>query len=180
MMPIGPLMIEHRLIERLIASMKEEHRAIKEQGKVRICFVEGVIDFLQMYSDRCHHGKEETILFEELERKQLTPEHRAIVESLRGDHAVARNLVGAMSSAKDSYAHGNASALDVISECFEKLLDLYPKHIQKEDKHFFIPCMNYFDKEEQSNMLQKFWDFDKSLIHEKYRNAVQQLPTCQH
>jgi hypothetical protein len=51
----------------------------------------------------------------------------------------------------------------------------YPAHIAKEDKHFFIPCMEYFTKKEQDSMLQAFWDFDRRLIHEKYRGLVERL-----
>ena len=31
----------------------------------------------------------------------------------------------------------------------EYMTDFYPKHIEKEDKRFFLPCMNYFTQEEK-------------------------------
>ena len=37
---------------------------------------------------------------------------------------------------------------------------------------FFIPCMEYLSQGEQEAILKEEWEFDKSLIHEKYRNAV--------
>lgn len=178
MMPIGPLMIEHRLIERLIRSMKEEFRVMGEEKNARMCFIDGAIDFLAMYADRCHHGKEEGILFKELETKALSSEHRTILEELKNDHIHGRNVLGKLANARDTYAQGNGDALKDILECFEKLIELYPRHIEKEDKHFFIPSMNYLGKDEQAGMLQKFWDFDKALIHEKYRKLADQLPSC--
>ena len=56
----------------------------------------------------------------------------------------------------------------------EKLVKFYPLHIEKEDKHFFIPVMNYFSTKEQSVMLEKFWVFDRNMIHEKYRKIVEE------
>jgi hypothetical protein len=35
--------------------------------------------------------------------------------------------------------------------------------------------MKYFDEKEQENMLLEFWDFDKTLIHEKYQKVVENL-----
>ena len=55
------------------------------------------------------------------------------------------------------------------------LVQFYPKHIEKEDKHFFIPCMAYFTKQEQAAMLAECFEFDRQMIHEKYEQAVRQL-----
>jgi hemerythrin-like domain-containing protein len=52
------------------------------------------------------------------------------------------------------------------------LVEFYPKHIEKEDMHFFIPCMEYFSEQEKDSMLKEGWEFDKKLIHEKYLNIV--------
>jgi hemerythrin-like domain-containing protein len=54
----------------------------------------------------------------------------------------------------------------------KELAEFYPKHIEKEDKNFFFPCMEYFTKNEQDVMLDEFWEFDRNLIHEKYRKMV--------
>jgi hemerythrin-like domain-containing protein len=75
MMPIGPLMIEHRLIERMIDVMKEELLLIEKKMKVNPEFIESVVDFFHTYADRCHHGKEEDILFRDLGGKKLIERH---------------------------------------------------------------------------------------------------------
>jgi hemerythrin-like domain-containing protein len=54
----------------------------------------------------------------------------------------------------------------------KSLIQFYPKHIEKEDKHFFIPCMEYFSETEQESILREEWEFDRNLIHEKYKNMV--------
>ena len=82
MLPIGPLMIEHRLVERLIALMQKEGDRIKEDKLADIDFIDDCIDFIKTYADRCHHGKEEDILFKELENKKLTPEHICVLWSI--------------------------------------------------------------------------------------------------
>lgn len=59
----GPLMIEHRLIERMISIIKDVLRQIESTQKVDPVFVDTAVDFIRNYADRTHHGKEEGILF---------------------------------------------------------------------------------------------------------------------
>jgi len=76
MQPISPLMIEHRIIKRMIKiinSKLEEYKKTKTPNKL---FIESSVDFIRIYADKTHHGKEEGILFRELKKKQLSTEHK--------------------------------------------------------------------------------------------------------
>jgi hemerythrin-like domain-containing protein len=172
MMPIGPLMIEHRLIERMIDVMKEELLLIEKEKKADPEFIEMAVDFIRTYADRCHHGKEEDILFRDLGVRKLTDEHKRTMEELVEEHKWGRKVTARLVEANTRYIQGNKEALSVIMESMKTLIEFYPKHIEKEDKHFFIPCMDYFTEAEKETMLREEWEFDRSLIHEKYRNMV--------
>ena len=172
MMPIAPLMIEHRLIERMIDVMKEELLLIEKEKKADPEFIEMAVDFIRTYADRCHHGKEEGILFRDLGGKKLTEEHRRTMEELVEEHRWGRKVTGRLVEANTRYVQGNQEALSTTVDCIKSLVEFYPRHIEKEDRHFFIPCMEYFSEAEKEAMLKEEWEFDKSLIHEKYRNIV--------
>lgn len=58
MMPIGPLMVEHRWIERVIADLQLRLGGQAPEKAIDPTYVEHVVDFLRTYADRCHHGKE--------------------------------------------------------------------------------------------------------------------------
>jgi hemerythrin-like domain-containing protein len=133
------------------------------------------VDFFRMYADRCHHGKEEDILFERLKEKQLSPELRARMDELIEDHKHGRKLVGNLEDAARRYEQGNTEAAGDIGKYINELIQFYPDHIEKEDKHFFFPVMELFTKEEKETMLDEYWDFDKQLIHEKYARDVDGL-----
>lgn len=170
-MPIGPLMIERRLIERIIPLLKSEIERLNKTNKISPSFVPAAVDFFRVYADKCHHGKEEDVLFNGLLKKPLKPEHKKIIQELLDDHVNARKLAGRLESAGNT-----CSGKDVI-ENLKALSELYPVHIDKEDKHFFIPVMQYFSKEEQARMLSEFREFDRKIIHEKYRGVVEYLET---
>ena len=71
MLPIGPMMIEHRLIERMIKVMDSKLREMKAGRNADTTFIETAVDIIRTYADRCHHGKEEDILFRELKKKPI-------------------------------------------------------------------------------------------------------------
>ena len=172
MKPIGPLMIEHRLIERLVKLLSAELENIKKTSDVKTGFINVGVDFFLTYADRTHHGKEEEILFRELTQKQLTVEDKTMMQRLIQEHIWARQAVSKISAANSRYINGNKDVLkDMIYE-IEKIVKFYPMHIEKEDKRFFIPVMKYFSRKEQSAMLDEFWVFDRSMIHEKYKKVV--------
>jgi hemerythrin-like domain-containing protein len=168
-------MVEHRLIERMITIVKEELDAIEEGKKTDPVFIDTYVDFARTYADRCHHGKEEDILFRDLAKKKLSPEHKKTMDELVQEHIYARKTVGELVAAKDRYAQGKSEALKDIASKLRALAEFYPKHIKKEDEHFFFPILEYFTKREQDAMLQEFWEFDRKLIHEKYQKIVERF-----
>jgi hemerythrin-like domain-containing protein len=180
MQPIGPLMIEHRLIERMITLMRGELTRIKDNvdvdpefAFVDPVFIDTAVDFIRTYADRCHHGKEEEILFAALGRKDLALEHREMMEDLVRDHIWARNTTAALLRAKEGYLLQKEGALEEILKTLEEMVEFYPRHIDKEDKLFFVPCMAYFSEAERAEMLQAMFEFDRQMIHEKYRGVVE-------
>ena len=172
MLPVGPLMIEHRLIERMIEVMKRRLDQWEGEGKADTSFIETAVDFIRTYADRCHHGKEEDILFRDLVNKPISKDHKRVVEELMADHRKGRDLTGKLVEANDAYRNGDDKAVFTIFDCVKSLVEFYPKHIEKEDRHFFIPVMEYFSSEEKEAMLEEEYAFDRELIHEVYRTYV--------
>lgn len=175
MKPIGPLMWEHRLIEKMLASMMRHMDQIEKSKKVNPLIIDTVVDFVRTYADRTHHGKEEEILFRDLAKKNLTPELKKIMQELLDEHVWGRKTTGMLVAAKEKYLQqGDKEKLAGIIDLARQLGDFYPKHIEKEDKHFFYPCQEYFNKGEQEKMLAEFWEFDRKMIHEKYNKVVEE------
>jgi hemerythrin-like domain-containing protein len=178
MLPIGPLMIEHRLIERLIVLIEKEGSKIENDNLTDIDFIDDCIDFIRTYADRCHHGKEEDILFRDLKNKKLSSEHARILNELIDEHKHARNITSKLINARNKYFSDTSNTTNQIYsfeiyEYLKDLIDFYPEHIKKEDKEFFLPCMDYFSDKEKEKMLEEFRDFDRKLIHEKYKKLLE-------
>lgn len=165
-------MIEHRLIEKIVGLLEKELLEINAGRKPDAKFIYAAVDFFRTYADRTHHGKEEDILFRDLSAKPITEEHKRIVAELLDEHVLARKNVLGLYEANDRYEKGDTAAVSDIASAIKNLTELYPMHIEKEDRHFFIPTMEYFTEDEQVKMLREFYLFDRNMIHEKYKKVV--------
>lgn len=171
----APLMIEHRLIERMLSVVREELSKIRSEQKADPVFVDTAVDFIRMYADRTHHGKEEDILFRELKKRQMSDADRRVMEELLEEHVFGRHTTQALVEANARYRKGDGSALAEIADRLSTLTEFYPRHIEKEDKLFFPAVRAYFTDEEDQAMLEVFREFDQRMIHEKYASVVEQL-----
>jgi hemerythrin-like domain-containing protein len=174
MEPIGPLMHEHRLIEEMVALINDEIEVIKKTEAPDLAFLNAAADFMSTYADRCHHGKEEDILFRELSKKELTQEHAAMLNDLIEDHRYGRQMVTDLKEHMARQRQGEDASAEIVA-VLAKLADFYPEHIRKEDKEFFFPVLEYFSEEEREAMLKEYDEFDKSLVHEHYQDVVDGL-----
>mgnify|MGYP001592920230 FL=1 len=96
------------------------------------------------------------------------------MEELIEDHKRGRQVTARLMEANSRYRKGDEGALSAILECVKTLIGFYPKHIEKEDKKFFLPIMGYLSKEEKEAMLMEGYRFDADLLHEEYHKIVKE------
>jgi len=175
MNPSGPLRKEHRLIEKLLTLIYHETLLMKKQKRVNPVFIDTAVDFIKIYADRTHHGKEEQILFDTLKERKLKEEDRLMMEELIKDHVTARQITEQLFEYKNKYVLGDHDYLQRIVEKMDELGSIYPAHIWKEENSFFPAALTYLNESEQQDMIGQFWDFDKNMIHIKYTQVITRL-----
>lgn len=129
--PVDVLSQEHQTILTVLAAAEKEMRALQQGGAVRTPFWSGVLEFLEHYADRCHHAKEENLLFVELEQAGLPASHGPTV-CMRAEHVAGRGMRARMVAglqAADGVALARAAGEYVV---------LLREHIEKED-HVLFP-----------------------------------------
>lgn len=168
-------MIEHRLIEKMLKVVQNQIPVIEREDHVDPVFIDTVVDFIKIYADRTHHGKEEDILFRDLSTKNMAPEDKKVMAELVEEHKFGRQVTAGLVQAGKDYREGRSEALQTIIEKLSVLVEFYPKHIIKEDKIFFPNTENYISRKEEENMLEKFREFDRNMIHEKYISVLDSL-----
>ena len=171
----GMLMIEHRLIERMLLVIKAALSKIEFRHEIDPVFVDIAVDFIRVYADRTHHGKEEDILMRELKNRSLSADDQQIMDDLINEHVLVRQMTALISNANDRYRGGDEIALIVIANNLKTLIEFFPKHIEKEDKKFYPASRAYFTDEEDQAMLAEFGELDRKMVYEKYKAVVEKL-----
>jgi len=171
----GLLMNEHRIIERIVPVLSKGAVKMAAHEAVDPVFIDRITDFFRSYSDRCHHGKEEDILFRALAEKPLSPRHRKAMNDLAEEHIYVRKQIAQLALQKEAFLHGNKAGIAGAIGVLNSMAEFYPKHIDKEDNHFFTPAMEYFSRAEQEEIIRQFAEFDRKLFHEKYSMLIEEM-----
>lgn len=175
--PADLLLAEHDLIRRVLAILERESEWIGEGGDVDPVFIDRMVDFIYTYAERVHHGKEEEVLFRELDSKPLSPEHRQMMERLVREHVEMRHLADDLVAAGEKYAEADGEALQRVEDTIGHLSDLYPDHFQIEEETFFPAAQSYLEESEEAVILEAMRSHDRAMIHEKYGMLVEGLET---
>jgi hemerythrin-like domain-containing protein len=157
--------------------IKDALLQIEVSRKADPVFVDIAVDFIRIYADRTHHGKEEDILFRKLSSRPLSNDNQRVMKELIEEHIFGRQTTKALVEANTRYRNGDESAVADIATSLQTLVDFYPKHMKKEDKIFFPAYMAYFSDKEYQDMLGEFWEFNRKMIHEKYKTVFEGLET---
>lgn len=168
-------MNEHQVILRMIDQMRDKAVRLSLGERLDPMFVATAVDFIRSYADRCHHGKEEAILFRELAERDLSAEDAQAMQQLIDDHVWAREKTRELVEASDAYFAGDEDELRHVIAALRQLSEFYPGHIAREDKEFFRHAMTYFDAREREALDVESREFDRMLIHERYRQVVEAL-----
>lgn len=160
---IGYLMEEHRIIEKTLSMFEFEIKRISEENHIDPISMYISIDFIRTYVDLAHQGKEEGILFRELLKKDLLPEHVKIMNELIEEHKYARSILA-------NWMNPNNTPQEIISH-IKEVAQFYPQHIKKENEHFYYAIQDYFGAEEHDKMIREFTEYDKNILHWKYQKT---------
>jgi hemerythrin-like domain-containing protein len=93
----------------MLDATEEVARRIKSGATVTSETLSGLLEFFQIFADRCHHGKEEDCLFPLLERKGLPREGGPIGVMLH-EHGQGRELIQKMRESAEAFAAGRNEA----------------------------------------------------------------------
>lgn len=131
------LMQEHRAIERALNVLDAAAVRLEAGASVPPDLLEGAMQFIRLFADRCHHGKEEGYLFPALERSGL-PKDAGPLAVMQTDHDDGRALVRSMGDALAQMAAGNRSVVPAFCRSAREFSALLRSHIMKEDQVLFV------------------------------------------
>lgn len=129
---------EHQIILLVLGAMEREMRQIQAGGPVPTETIEQMIDLIQNFADRCHHAKEEKLLFARMEERGM-PVQGSPIGVMLHEHEEGRRLVQAAADALPRAAAGGGNARTTLASSLLAYVRLLRAHIAKEDNISSIP-----------------------------------------
>jgi len=172
--------------------LKEEHEAIKLMLRIleRVCekleskeevnpeHLEKIVEFIKVFADRCHHGKEEDLLFPAMEEAGI-PKEGGPIGVMLAEHNMGRDYVKRMAEAIDKYRGGNHSVSSEIAENARNYVALLNPHITKEDTILYMMADMHLSGKKQEELLKEFEKVERERIgpgkHEEFHQLLHHL-----
>jgi len=169
------LMEEHRVIERVLASLETAANRLSAGQAIPMDFFLKASDFIKNFADGCHHKKEEGILFVALAANGM-PQDAGPVGMMLAEHEEGRRLTRAMREGAQRVQGGDAAALSQVIQNALGYVALLRQHIQKED-HILFPMADQVIPIGQHQQIMA--DFNRieheADVHEKYLRIADEL-----
>lgn len=127
---------EHLLILRVAEVIDRLVERSEGGGETDFAAFEDCVTFVRLFADACHHGKEEDLLFPELEAHGL-PRHAGPIAVMLEEHRMGREYAGRMREALEPARAGNDEALRRLLDGARDYVRLIRGHILKEDHVLF-------------------------------------------
>lgn len=166
---------EHRVIEKALAGVEKLARS---QGPIPVEQWEKAIDFIRNFADKCHHLKEEGLLFPMLEERGI-PREGGPIGMMLMEHEEGRGYVRAMAAALSAAKQDPEGARKQLVENARAYLHLLKEHIAKEEEILFDMVDAHLDPQEQKKLLEQFEEHEReemgSGVHEKYLEIAHEL-----
>jgi len=168
------LVNEHNAILQALNVLETICVKITSEGSYDKKDLEDILDFLKVFADKCHHGKEEDLLFPALEEAGMKKEFGPIAVML-SEHVMGRGFIKQMDEALNSNPLNTAGFV----EASENYIYLLRAHIQKENQILFPMGDQRLPEAKQEELLNKFEEFESEVIgngkHEEFHAMLNKL-----
>jgi hemerythrin-like domain-containing protein len=173
--PVQDLEDEHGGIIIMLGVMKIVAKRLKDREEVKKEHLEKIVEFLSNFADKCHHGKEEGILFPEVVK---VVSNLFMVNELLGEHKAGRDYIKGIAESLKYYNTGNPDAYHIATN-IEGYISLLIEHIRKENKLLFPIADKQIPDNVQLMIEEKFEILERDVIgegkHEEYHGWLKDL-----
>ena len=177
------LVDEHNIIKVALSISEIICYKVESKEDVNSEHLEQLVDFIRTFADRCHHGKEEDLLFQAMEEANIPsqgrPDEENVFYALLLEHSLGRDYVRSLADGIAKYKSGDRGASHEIIDNARDYVELLRQHIEKEDDIAYVIADTYLSEEKKKELLIEFDRFENEKIgigvHEKYHKLIDKL-----
>lgn len=178
MTPTEELRAEHEGILLVLRVLEKLSEKIVAGDPVPTEHLRQIVEFLQVFADKCHHGKEEDILFPALEEAGV-PRSGGPIGVMLSEHDRGRHFIGDIVDLLRSHENGSEGSLMLLTTPVLQYIDLLRSHIWKENNVLFPLAEEKIAAGKQKSIAEEFEKFEEEKIgtgkHEAFHAMLDEL-----
>ena len=174
-LPDEVLLSEHEAIRALLTALEHQAERIRQEDLFSKDDLNDALSVLSDFADRCHTGKEETLLFPALAR--TSPQMAALVKRLTEEHVEFREYVAGI---RDLLPRSRTKAIRRrIAGRLRTYARLHKEHMRIVDEDLLSLVATVLPKDERERIAKEFSHVEKKEIgggmKDAYRAIIRRL-----
>jgi hemerythrin-like domain-containing protein len=156
--PTQVLMAEHELILEALDALEKKVAAIQAGAAPDRTYFEKAVSFLRTFADKCHHGKEENLLFKRMAERGF-PVQSGPLAVMLADHDAGRAFIRGIADGAAKLGTDPVAAKQIVENA-RGYIDLLRAHIDKENNVLFPMADRALGAEDQAFLSKEFERFE--------------------
>ncbi|TGE38720.1 hemerythrin [Desulfosporosinus fructosivorans] len=175
---IKELKNEHEAVLLTIRIIDQITSLLKSGQTVELIHLDQILEFLAVFVDKCHHSKEEKVLFPAMEAAGI-PREGGPIATMLYEHEQGRSLVQGLRSGVEGYRVGKESSISEIIKNAHKYGKLLTSHIDKENNVLYVMAERVLSAEKMVAMEAEFTRIEENEVgpnkHEEFHATLHAL-----
>jgi len=168
------LIHEHEAILVALAIVEKMSKLFQSEKDVETIDIKKILEFIKVFADKCHHGKEEGLLFPALEEAGFSSQMGPVGVMLY-EHDLGRGLIGKMSES----VSGSTVDKKTFFQAALQYAHLMRGHIDKENNILFPMGDAALSESKQQELLAKFQLHEETVVgagkHEEFHALLNEF-----
>ncbi|MEJ2658271.1 MAG: hemerythrin domain-containing protein [Desulfobacterales bacterium] len=179
MKPIQDLITEHEAVKLTLRILDKICSNIEQTQKISNPeHLNQLIEFFSVFVDKCHHGKEEELLFPALEASGV-PREKGPIGVMLAEHQQGRDYIQKMKKAISQYNEGHQEAAAKLVKNARGYITLLRQHIDKENNVLFPIGDNRLSEKKKEELWEGFETIERQKIgvgkHGEFHKMIEYL-----
>lgn len=172
--PIDELLDEHRTIEPLLELLERVADRLDANLDVPADLFPDLLEFFLAFADRCHHGKEEEVLFPALEGHGVS-RHSGPIGVVLAEHDLGRRYVNTLAEAARHYVQSNPGSNHTLAKSARGCARLFREHFHKENTILYPMATVLLSDDELTAISQQFRALERERLGDSEYQRLRQM-----
>jgi hemerythrin-like domain-containing protein len=152
--------------------------SVREGERPSVDDISQTIEFLRVFVDKCHHTKEEQLLFPAV-RAAGIPAVEDVIVALLAEHVQGRGSVSRIAEMAERLSDGDESAAPELADAMSGYTKLLREHIVREENDCFSAADSELPAHVQAELEQGYDRIERDVVgggvHESFHALLDRL-----